>query len=139
MRDTEIFEALEELSRHCPWEECDIWVKRTPAGQTDYSAYARGVDKLGIPSAWGSGKTPGAAVATLKHCYPQRDPEQARKQKIAELEIEIQKLKQLSFVLPPWRPRKELTVGGDPDPEPQAPAEPMPPRYINVDTTVDLQ
>ena len=139
MKDIEIFEALEELSRHCPWESCDIWITREPNGKTTYTAYTRGVEKLGIGSASGWGKTPEACVAALKTQYPHRDPEQARKQKIAELEIEIQKLKQLSFVLPPWRPRKELTVGGDPDPEPQAPAEPMPPRYINVDTTVDLQ
>lgn len=139
MKDREIFEALELLSQHCPWEKCDIWICRRPDGRCTYTAYISGVDKFNLGCAWGHGKTPIQAVENLKAARPVRDPDRARKQKIADLEMEIFKLKQLSFVLPPWRPRKELTVGGDPDPEPEAPAEPTPPRYLNVDSTIDLQ
>lgn len=108
--ETRLFEALEVLAAHCPWEAVDIWVQRAPTGQIEFTAYARGVDRVGLGSAFGSGLTPHEAVERLKHDYPDRNIEARCRDRIAKLHVEIDRLRSLQFALPPYRPTAQIGV-----------------------------
>lgn len=138
MKDREIFEALEVLSQHCPWEGVDIWITREPNGKMAYTAYARGIDKLKLENAFGnSDKTPMEAVRDLIKRHPDRNPSRKRDERVIELQAEIHRLKTMDFSLIPWRARPLLSVGGNPEPEEEQP-EPVQPRRqgtIDVEST----
>jgi hypothetical protein len=137
MKDRDILSAIEILSAHCPWERCDIWVSREPNGVLRFTAYAAGVDEMKMPSAFGNGATPEAAVAGLKKTHPDRQLDRYRQQEITRLQMQIARLQQVSFTLPPWRPRGELGIGENPEAEPAITPEERnaPPPFITVEST----
>ena len=110
MDNIELLEALESLAAACPWDEVDIWVTRRPECQYKFTAYIRENEKLCFRSVFGSGATPMEAVQQCLSSAGTRDPELARKQKIAELQQQIAKLQGVVIGLPPYRPNRELAA-----------------------------
>ena len=137
MKDREILTALETLSAHCPWERVDLWITREPNGVLRFTAYAAGVDEMKMAAAFGNGDSPEKAVEQLKRIQPDRNLEKYRHQEITRLQMQIAKLQQVSFVLPPWRPRQSLTIGENPKAETPGEPERRAPAFINVESTTE--
>lgn len=119
--ETEFFAQLERLAAYCCWEQVDLWAVRQPEGQITFTAYGAGNREIGLEDAWGAGTTPEEAVDRLMKAHPHRDPERCRDEKIAKLKLEIAKLQNRQFTLPPYRPTPMIGAGnGDTrKPEPQ--------------------
>lgn len=130
--ETHLFAELERLAAHCPWERVDIWATRDPNGKISFTAYAAGQTEVDISGAWGHGHTPEDAVSDLIKQHPNRDPEAACKAKIAQLQMQIEKLKQRTFDLPPYRPTPQIGAGRDPEPVPPVPG---PAPAIEIEST----
>lgn len=107
--DISIFAALERLAAACPWDRVDIWVERAPKGEILYHAIVHDNQQFGFPFLAGtSEKDPEEAVDALLRRVEDRDPENARNAKIAELKSLIQKLNAVTVGQPPYVPNREL-------------------------------
>jgi hypothetical protein len=107
----DIIGELERLAAAFPWDSVDLWITREPEGRCKFTAYIRDNAKFGFPSLSGWGDTPSEAVDCAVTEAANRDPERARKQKLAELKAQIEKLHAVVIGLPPYRPNRELSNG----------------------------
>lgn len=139
MKDQTIFEALEKLGAAFPWEEVQIWIKRSPEGVICFTSHVDGNEKLGFRFEFESSivsVTEAVDQMIERHAKDHQDAERARKAKIMELELELAKLKQTGpLTLPPFRPCLLLGVS---NPRTEEPATEKPvhrPEFINVEST----
>lgn len=105
----DIIEAVETLAASFPWDKVDLWIVRQPEGQMWFSAILNENSKFGFPFASASGEGPMDAVRRI--CEEQlgkRDPDIARRKKIADLKEQIAKLEAVVLGMPPYRPNTEL-------------------------------
>jgi hypothetical protein len=107
----DIISEIERLAEALPWDQVDIWTRRTPEGEYRFVAYVHDNAKFGFSSESSSELSPKDAVdSVLKDCA-NRDPEIARKKKIAELKAQIEKLQAVLIGMPPWKPGRTLSNG----------------------------
>lgn len=118
MKDTnlKILEALETLAAAFPWEPVEIDIVRSPEGKLLYRAWLNNVEQFGFPCRITHGDTVEGVVAEMiQYAKDNRDPEEMRKRKIAELKEQIAKLEAVLIGLPPYRPNRELALLNLPD------------------------
>lgn len=128
--ELQILESLERMAASCPWEGCDIWVRREPEGAVKFTAYAGGNSQLGIEATFGYGLTPAEAVENALKQPRTHDPKKRIEEKIAELRAQIFKLEAVEIGDPPYRPGYHLGPGA---PEPAMTEAPRKPEgVINV-------
>jgi len=108
LTEQNIIGELERLAEACPWDSVDLWITREPEGKFGFTAYVKDNPKFGFHSVWGHGSSPQEAVDDALKQARHRDPEIARKRKIAELQDHIEKLQAVVIGLPPYRPNREL-------------------------------
>jgi hypothetical protein len=111
IQNIDIIEQVERLAEACPWDSVDLWITRRPEGVFRFTAYATANDKFGFPAVWGHGDAPAEAVDELIKQIGSRDPELARKKKIAELKEKIEQLEMVVIGLPPYKRGRELGNG----------------------------
>lgn len=105
----EIMVSLETMAQAMPWDLVEIWAKRAPEGEYSYTAYVAEQKQFGFPSIFGTGDTPmAAALDAMREAGGKRDPDIARKVKLAELKAQIEKLQAVVCGMPPYRPNREL-------------------------------
>lgn len=109
--DLDIIGQIERLAEAFPWDVVDIWLQRDPEGKYRFTAYLHQNDRFGFSSDFGHGETPNEAAEDLIKRANQRDPEIARKSKVAELMATIERLQAVVIGLPPYRPNRELCYG----------------------------
>lgn len=115
--DKTIFQQLERFGAAFPWEKVEIMIKRAPEGTYEFVTYLAGDEHTGFTYAFGHGAGPEAAVDAIIKTAGDRDPNRAAQQKIAELEMQIERLKRRSFLLPPYRAQGQLGYGERPQEE----------------------
>ena len=101
---------LERLAEACPWDRVDLWIIREPEGEYSFTTYVAENRMFGFQSVYGHGKSPQQAVDDVLRQCDMRDPEYARRKKIAELKEQIEKLQAVVIGLPPWKPNRELSI-----------------------------
>lgn len=136
--EAQLFKWLDVLAAHCPFERVDLWTERSTNGRLNFTAFANGVaggnGSAVLPVACASGSTPQEAVKELMKRHPDRNPSRWIAERIAKLQMEIEKLKQLSttLVLAPMRQPMRLAPGGDEPPVPPSSVAPKP-SFIDVE------
>jgi hypothetical protein len=111
VNDETVFAQLEIVAAQFPWDEIHASVRRKPEGIYTFQFYMPSNEKTGAEWCFGNGDSIEEAAADLVRNAGERDPEVKRRQKIAELQLEIEKLKNKSFMLPPYRAPGQLGFG----------------------------
>jgi hypothetical protein len=111
IKSDDIIAQVERLAEACPWDDVDLWTRRTPEGKYDFTAYVRDNPTYGLKSVFGNGKSPNEAVTDAIKQTANRDPEISRRLAIAELQSKIEKLQAVVIGLPPYRPGRILGNG----------------------------
>jgi len=105
----DILVQLERLAASFPWDYVDLWTRRWPEGNIEFTAYVAPSEKMGMNnSVFGHGKTAETAVNDAIKQAGSRDPEELRRKAITELKEKIAKLESMEFGLPPYIPNREL-------------------------------
>lgn len=130
--NVDLMESLERLAAAAPWEQVAIWTTREPGGSIHFTAIMQGDKNLGLQWACASEHTPSETVDRVIRENPMRSPEATVKQKITQLERELDALRGLRFELPPYKPTPYL----GPAPEPEA-APPLPADHINIQAIIE--
>ena len=107
----DIIEQVERLAAACPWDKVELLVCRQPEGDYRFTAHVNKNEKFGFDYIFCSEATASGAVDRAIKEAEGRNPEQARKKKIADLKETIERLQSVVIGLPPYRPGSELTNG----------------------------
>ena len=92
---TEIFDQLTRLAQTYPADRVGIWIHRRPNGAMDYTAVIDRNEESGGAFECSQATELETAVDELLLTCPHRDPRAMRQQKIAALEQELTRLKDL--------------------------------------------
>lgn len=99
------------MAAACPWDKVELWVCRQPEGEYGFTAHVNKNEKFGFDYIFCSEQTAIGAVDRAIQEAEGRDPEQARKKKIAQLKESIERLQAVVVGIPPYRPGSQLTNG----------------------------
>ena len=119
----EIYAALEAMAEACPWESVQLDINRMPDGRVTFIGVLLGDSRLGLAfDCCSSRSNLSEVVSQIQKMGESRQPELKVKEKIRELQAQIDKLRAVTIGLPPYKPGLYL---GNGEPPPIVPAEPQ--------------